>query len=78
MLLPVFVLLLLTVVQAGIVARDQLPVSTGEISVYENQRIFKSLADNVQACLSGSKSAAQAMKDTQGEADRILKPFKKG
>ncbi len=60
------------------VAKEQLAVSTGEISVYENQRVFKSLADNVQACLSGTKSAAQAMKDTQAEADRILKPFKKG
>lgn len=60
------------------IAKDQLDVSTGEISVYENQRVFKSLADNVQACLSGTKSAAQAMKDTQAEADRILKPFRKG
>jgi sn-glycerol 3-phosphate transport system substrate-binding protein len=60
------------------VAKEQLIVSTGEISVYENQRVFKALADNVQACLAGAKSAAQAMKDTQTEADRILKPFKKG
>lgn len=60
------------------VAKDQLSVSTGEISVYENQRIFKSLSDNVQSCLSGGKSAAQAMKDLQADAERILKPFRKG
>ncbi len=65
-------------VPAAIVAKDQLPVATGELSTYENQRVYKSLADNIQACLAGTKSAAQSMKDTQAEADRILKPFKKG
>jgi sn-glycerol 3-phosphate transport system substrate-binding protein len=64
-------------VPAALIAKDQLPVSTGELSTYENQRVYKALADNIQACLAGSKSAAQAMKDTQAEADRILKPFKK-
>ena len=65
-------------VPAALVAKDQLPVSTGELSTYENQRVYKALADNIQACLGGSKSAAQAMKDTQAEAERILKPFRKG
>jgi sn-glycerol 3-phosphate transport system substrate-binding protein len=65
-------------VPAALVAKDQLPVSAGELSTYENQRVYKALADNIQACLAGSKSAAQAMKDTQAEADRILKPFRKG
>ena len=65
-------------VPAAIIAKDQLPVSTGELSTYENQRVYKALADNIQACLAGSKPAAQAMKDTQAEAERILKPFRKG
>ena len=39
---------------------------------------FTALTNNVQACLNGAKSAAQAMADTQAEADRILRPFKKG
>ena len=65
-------------VPAATVAKDQLAVATGELSTYENQRVYKSLADNIQACLAGTKTAAQAMKDTQAEADRILKPFKKG
>ena len=65
-------------VPAATVAKAQLPVATGELSTFENQRVYKSLADNIQACLAGTKTAAQAMKDTQGEADRILKPFRKG
>ena len=58
------------------VAKDYLPVATGELSTFENQRIYKLLADNIQAALSGSKTPAQAMADTQTEADRILKPFR--
>ena len=61
--------------EAG-VAKEFLPVATRELSTFENQRIYKVLADNVQAALSGSKTPAQAMADTQSEADRILKPFK--
>ncbi|MFI4982894.1 MAG: extracellular solute-binding protein, partial [Nevskiales bacterium] len=58
------------------VARSYLPVATGELSTFENQRIYKALTDNIQACLSGAKTPEQAMKDTQTEADRILKPYK--
>jgi sn-glycerol 3-phosphate transport system substrate-binding protein len=58
------------------VAKDYLPVATGELSTFENQRIYKLLADNIQAALSGTKTPAQAMADTQAEADRILKPFR--
>jgi sn-glycerol 3-phosphate transport system substrate-binding protein len=60
------------------IAKDQLPVSAGELSTYENQRVYKVLADNIQACLAGSKSAEAAMKDTQAEAERILRPFRRG
>jgi sn-glycerol 3-phosphate transport system substrate-binding protein len=63
---------------AADVARGFLPVAVGELSTYENQRVYKALTDNVQACLNGSKTAATAMADTQTEADRILKPYKKG
>jgi sn-glycerol 3-phosphate transport system substrate-binding protein len=60
------------------VARGYLPVATGELSTFENQRVYKALTDQIQACLNGSKTAAQAMADTQTEADRILKPYKRG
>jgi sn-glycerol 3-phosphate transport system substrate-binding protein len=58
------------------VARSYLPVATGELSTFENQRVYKALTDNIQACLNGTKTAQQAMNDTQAEADRILKPYK--
>ncbi len=59
------------------VARTFLPVATGELSVHENLRVYKVLTDNIQACLNGQKTPAQAMADTQAESDRILKPFRK-
>ena len=62
---------------AANVARTFLPVATGELSTFENQRVYKALTDNIQACLNGSKPPARAMADAQGEADRILKPYKR-
>ena len=63
---------------AAMVARDQLPHAVAELSTHENQRVTKALNDGLQAALTGGKPAAQAMKDAQVEADRILKPFQKG
>jgi sn-glycerol 3-phosphate transport system substrate-binding protein len=60
------------------VARTFLPVATGELSVHENQRVYKALTDNIQACLTGGKTPEQAMADAQTETDRILKPYKRG
>ena len=62
---------------AANVARMFLPVATGELSVHENQRVYKTLTDNIQACLSGNKTPAQAMADAQTETDRILRPYKR-
>lgn len=59
------------------VAAAQLPAATGELSTFENQRIQKALTDQIQACLAGQKTPAQAMADAQVEADRILKPFRR-
>jgi sn-glycerol 3-phosphate transport system substrate-binding protein len=59
------------------VARTFLPVATGELSVHENQRVYKALTDNIQACLTGGKTPAQSMADAQADADRILRPFKR-
>src|ERR1019366_9123738 len=47
------------------VARTFLPVATGELSVHENQRVYKALTDNIQACLTGGKTPAQTMADAQ-------------
>jgi len=59
------------------VARTFLPVATGELSVHDNQRVYKALTDNIQACLTGVKTPAQSMADAQRDADRILLPFKR-
>jgi len=61
----------------ALVARDQLAHAVAELSTHENQRVTKALNDGLQAALTGAKPAAQAMKDAQAEADRILKPFRK-
>ena len=58
------------------VARDQLPFAWAEFSTHENQRVVKALNDGLQAALTGSKPAEQAMKDAQRESERILRPFK--
>jgi sn-glycerol 3-phosphate transport system substrate-binding protein len=61
---------------AAAVARDQLQYSVAELSTHDNQRVTKALNDGLQAALTGSKSAGQAMKDAQGEAERLLKPYR--
>ncbi|HET6600286.1 MAG TPA: ABC transporter substrate-binding protein [Burkholderiaceae bacterium] len=58
------------------VARDQLPFAVAEFSTHANQRVTKALNDGLQAALTGTKTPAQAMKDAQGEADRVLRSYK--
>jgi sn-glycerol 3-phosphate transport system substrate-binding protein len=60
----------------ALVARDQLPFALAEFSTHDNQRVTKALNDALQAALTGTKTAAQAMKDAQAEADRILRSYK--
>jgi sn-glycerol 3-phosphate transport system substrate-binding protein len=59
------------------VARDQLQYAVAELSTHDNQRVTKALNDGLQAGLTGTKSAAQAMKDSQREAERLLRPYRK-
>ncbi len=58
------------------VARDQLNYATAELSTYETGRVRKSLDDAIQAALTGSKSAEDALKEAQATADRLLKPYR--
>jgi len=58
------------------VARDQLEFAVAELSTHENQRVTKALNDGLQAALTGSKTPAQAMKDSQAEAERILRAYR--
>ncbi|PRX17783.1 carbohydrate ABC transporter substrate-binding protein (CUT1 family) [Orenia metallireducens] len=57
------------------VARDQLEYASAELSTYNNGRIYQVINDNLQAAIVGDKSPAEALKDAQQEADRILKPY---
>ncbi|MDO5693379.1 MAG: ABC transporter substrate-binding protein [Pseudomonadota bacterium] len=60
----------------ALVARDQLPHSVAELSTHDNQRVTKALNDGLQAALTGTKTPAQAMKDAQAEANRLLRGYK--
>ena len=62
---------------AAAVARDQLKDSVAELSTHDNQRVTKALNDGLQAALTGTKPADQAMKDAQREADRLLRSYKR-
>ena len=62
---------------AAAVARDQLPHAVAELSTHDNQRVTKALNDGLQAALTGTKPPAQAMKDAQAEAARILRAYKR-
>jgi sn-glycerol 3-phosphate transport system substrate-binding protein len=48
-----------------------------ELSTHDNQRVTKALNDGLQAALTGAKEPAQAMKDAQAEAARILRSYKR-
>ena len=58
------------------VARDQLEYAVAELSTHENQRVTKALNDGLQAALTGTKPAKQALDDAQAEAERILRPYR--
>ena len=58
------------------VARDQLPYAKAELSTHDNQRVTKVLNDALQAALTGAKTPAQALKDAQRDADRLLRSYK--
>jgi sn-glycerol 3-phosphate transport system substrate-binding protein len=62
---------------AAAVARDQLASAVAEFSTHENQRVTQALNDGLQAALTGTKTPEQAMQDSQREADRILRPYRK-
>lgn len=58
------------------VARDQLKFAVPEITVHEAQRVMKVFNDNLQAAITGGKTAKTAMDDAQREAERILRDYK--
>ena len=63
-------------VPTALVARDQLEVAVAEFSTHDNQRVTRVLNDNIQAVLTNSKTAEEAMKDAQREATRLLRSYR--
>jgi len=64
-------------VPAAEVAREQLKHSVAELSTHDNQRVTKALNDGLQAALTGSKPPADALRDAQREATRLLRSYKR-
>jgi sn-glycerol 3-phosphate transport system substrate-binding protein len=62
---------------AAAVARDQLKYAKAELSTHDNQRVTKALNDGLQAALTGTKTAEQAMKDAQAQSERILRTYRR-
>jgi sn-glycerol 3-phosphate transport system substrate-binding protein len=60
----------------ALVARDQFQYATPELSTFQTGRVRKALDDAIQAALTGQKSPAQALKEAQSQADRLLKPYR--
>jgi len=58
------------------VARDQLEYATAELSTYETGRVRKALDDAIQAALTDSKTPAEALKEAQGTARRLLRAYR--
>ncbi|MDD7909650.1 ABC transporter substrate-binding protein [Pseudovibrio exalbescens] len=60
----------------ALVAREQLEFAVAELSTYQNQRITRIFNDALHAAITGTKSAEEALKDAQAEADRILAEYR--
>ena len=59
----------------ALVARDQLEVAIPEFSTYETARVREALNNAIQATLTGSKTAKEALTEAQATAERLLRPY---
>lgn len=57
------------------VAKEQLEYASSEICVYEAKRCDQALAQALDAAMIGEMTAADALKQAQAEADKILKDY---
>lgn len=60
----------------ALVARDQLEHAVAELSTYENQRVTRVFNDALAAAITGEKTAEEALKEAQAQAEAILKPYR--
>ncbi len=58
------------------VARDQLQYASAELSTHNNGQVSKVFNDQLQAAITGTATAEEALKKAQEEADKLLAPFK--
>jgi len=58
------------------VALEQLPFCAPEFSTHDGPRTTKALEDAIDASITGTKTPANALKDAQAEATRILRSYK--
>jgi sn-glycerol 3-phosphate transport system substrate-binding protein len=61
---------------AAAVARDQFKYAIAEFATHENARNKKFLDDAIQSVLTGGKSAKDALKGAQEQAERVLKAYR--
>jgi len=59
----------------ALVARNQLEYAVAEFSTFETARVRQGLNNAIQAALTGTKTAKEALGDAQAEAVRLLKPY---
>ena len=60
----------------ALVARDQLEFAVAELSTYQNQRVTTILNDALEAAITGAKAPAEALKEAQAQADRVLSEYR--
>lgn len=60
----------------ALVAREQLEYAVAELSTYQNQRVTRVLNDALHAAITGKKTAEEALKAAQVQADRILAEYR--
>jgi sn-glycerol 3-phosphate transport system substrate-binding protein len=59
----------------ALVARNQLEYAVAEFSTFETARVRQGLNNAIQAALTGTKTAKEALGDAQAEAVRLLKAY---
>ena len=59
----------------ALVARNQLEHAVAEFSTFETARVREGLNNAIQAALSGAKSSADALKEAQSAAVRLLRDY---
>jgi sn-glycerol 3-phosphate transport system substrate-binding protein len=61
----------------ALTARDQLRYAQAELSTHNGGEIQNMLSNDLQAALTGRKTAGAALRDAQQQADRLLSQYRK-